>query len=135
MTATQITLDLTGNASAKAFVAAVKSGERKAQTYVDTNGVTADNLAEHVAALTLLAYPKAKPDGRADKGTPGYAAHNFRNAIRGALKRCLDKPTTVESETDYLAKVLKAIDAGVTHNLNAADILKAVTAHVDGLLA
>lgn len=122
------TIDLTNDDAARLFVNAVKNGERKAQAYVETHGVTVENLPEHVAALTALAYPNVKPSSRADRNTREYAAHNFRNAVRNAMKRCLGTEDTEASDTDYLAKFIKATEAALGHNVTPQALVDALHA-------
>jgi len=75
-------------------------------------------------------------DPGADASHRAYwkAARAVRIGLVNAVKRA--NPSESEDKTvDYLAAVLKAVDNGVNHELNAADILKAVQSHVDALLS
>lgn len=78
---------------------------------------------------------------------PGKCAHRdywkSARAVRIGLVNAVKRANPVESgddenetdTTDYLAKIIAAVDNGVTHNLNAAEIAAAVKAHCDALLS
>ena len=78
-------------------------------------------------------------DPGADAGTVRdywKSARRVRIGLVRAIKSITgDDDTTEPDVTDYLAKIIAAIDNGVSHNLNAADIKRAVDAHVDALLS
>jgi len=66
------------------------------------------------------------------------AARAVRIGLVKAVKRAnpdTDDDDNEEDTTDYLAKIIAAVDNGVTHNLNAADIAKAVRDHCESLLS
>ena len=63
------------------------------------------------------------------------AARTVRIGLVNAVKRANPTDSSEEDTTDYLAKIIAAVDNGVSHNLNAADIAKAVTLHVESLLS
>lgn len=65
------------------------------------------------------------------------AARAVRIGLVKAVKRAAgDTDDDAEDDvTDYLAKIIAAVDNGVTHNLNAAEIAAAVAAHCKSLLS
>lgn len=77
---------------------------------------------------------KDSPQVDADKvRTPfGNVVQRFGARFDAAVKRANPVAAT---DTDYLARIIAAVDNGVTHNLSASDILAAVQSHVDGLLS
>lgn len=138
MSDTTITLDLTTDTTAAALVATIKAavnGVGKYAAYVTEHNVTRETVKDHAAALAVATYPNEKPvqkvDGKRTKF--GNAVQAAGNGLRAALAK--DEAGTEDDTTDYLAKIIAAVDNGVTHNLNAADIVRAVQSHVDGLLS
>lgn len=138
MTDTTITLDAldpTATALAATIKAAV-NGEGKYSRYVKAHDVTLDTVADHARALAVFTYPNEKPVQKVEDGKRtkfGNAVQKAGLGLRTALKD-EDDPSE-DDTTDYLAKVIAAVDNGVTHNLDAASILAAVKAHVDSLLS
>lgn len=96
--------------TAAAVVRYVKRGAKVVYpAYVEANGVTIENVAEHVAALRELAYPGIKASGRAERGTPERMAKNFADSVRLGLRTALDdRPTDRKVSGKYLtAEALK----------------------------
>lgn len=88
-TSIALTLD-----TAAAAVIALVNGQITAETrvypqYIALNEVTAENVADHVKALTDAAYPNVKCDKRADKKSPEYRAATFQTKVRNGLNRNL----------------------------------------------
>lgn len=127
--ADQITLTDAAQALIKADVASFKKDRKRYSDYVVEMEVTAETVPAHVA-LFREAYKVALPKANKDE-VKAYAT-KVRNGLNYWVGKALTDDT--ETETDYLARILKNVDDAVTHNLNAADILKAVSAHVEGLL-
>lgn len=90
---------ITHSASAAAVVTMVKNQIRnekgKYAAYVKENGVTADNVGEHVKALRLLAYPGAK----ASDPDPKRFADKVRNGLRHTIG---DSPADRANGTENL---------------------------------
>jgi len=93
-----------------------------------------------VTGASLTADDLTGRDPGAGAKTRDYwkAARTVRAGLVKAVKRAnpdTDDDDNEEDTTDYLAKIIAAVDNGVTHNLNAADIAKAVRDHCESLLS
>lgn len=126
---TTIVLDR-DNETVKPLVATIRgavNGRGKYAAYVATFGVTRENVKHHALALAVAAYPNDEPVQKTD-GTRtrfGNAVQAAGNGLRAAL------PQNEAAETDYLARVVKAAEAAMAHDVDA-DTIKAA---LDGILA
>lgn len=113
------------DATAKPLVAHIRSAVNshdKYVAYVKAHGVTRETVKFHASALAVLAYPNEKPvqktDGKRTK---------FGNAVQAAgagLRKALDKADP--NPTDYLSRIVKAVEAGLDHDIDADTIVAAV---------
>lgn len=117
------TITLTDAAAAliKADVAAFKKDRKRYADYVAEMEVTAETVADHVA-LFRQAYKAALPKAHADE-IRAYAT-KVRNGINYWVGKALTDDS--ESDTDYLALVLKAAENAVKHGVSRDDIHAAV---------
>lgn len=121
--------------TAKALVETIKStvnGAGKYTAFIKAHPVTRANVADYANALAVLTYPNQKPVQRVDGKRTLYG-----NAVQAAgkgLRTALD-PIKSTGADDLMALIIKAVDKGVTGNLNAADIADAVAAHCDALIS
>lgn len=122
--------------TAAALVATIRAavnGAGKYSAYVTAHEVTRETVKFHAAALAALAYPSDAPVQKKDgKRT------RFGNAVQAAgngLRAALGKTEPTDAERDYIKAIIKAVDNGVTHNLDAETILAVVTEHVATLLS
>lgn len=115
----------------------IKNEAGKYAAYVESNGVTVDNVAEHVKALREQAYPGVKADGRAEQGTPERDAKKFADKVRLGLRSAIgDSPEARKSEdTDWIKKITTDVTKAVEAGLGTSDITKAVTAALNAVLA
>lgn len=58
------------------------------------------------------------------------AARAVRIGLVSAVKRANNDESDEESTTDYLARIVKAVEAGRKHDLSADQIMEAVKAHL-----
>lgn len=87
----------------------IKNETGKYGAYVEKNNVTAENVAEHVAALREQAYPGIKASGRAEQGTPERNAKKFADKVRLGLRTAVgDSPESRKSDKYVTAEGLKA---------------------------
>lgn len=129
MNADGITLTDAAAALIKADVNAFKKDRKRYADYVAEMEVTAETVAAHVA-LFRDAYRAALPKAHGDE-VKAYATK-----VRNGLNYWVGRADTVETpDTDYLAKILKDVDAAVDNNIDAAKIREAVNAHIASLLA
>lgn len=122
-TTTALVLDITTDETAKALVATIKAavnGAGKYVAYVEAHTVTRETVKVHATALAVATYPNEKPvqtvDGKRTK---------FGNAVQAAgfgLRSALDKKPG--ADTDYLARIVKAVEAAMDHDIDA-DTIKA----------
>lgn len=70
--------------------------------YIEANGVTLENVKDHVKALTTLAYPNVKPDASAPKDSIEYEAKCFNNRVRNGLNHNLGKTPEKSDNSDNL---------------------------------
>lgn len=108
------------------YIRAEVNGAPKWSTYVESFGVTRESVKDHAAALATLAYPNEKPVQKVD-GT----RTKFGNAVQAAgngLRRALGKADNGASETDYLARIIKAVESGLSHDVDADTIKAALDA-------
>lgn len=100
------------------------NGRGKYAAYVTAHGVTRDTVKVHAAALAVAAYPNDEPVQKKD-GTRtryGNAVQAAGNGLRAALGK-----TDATVETDYLARVRKAVEAAIEHEVDAETIRAALT--------
>lgn len=119
--------------TAAALVATIRAavnGNGKYAAYVTAHNVTRETVKDHAVALASLAYPSDAPVQKKDgKRTRfGNAVQAAGNGLRGAL----DKRET--TPTDYLAQVLKSIDAAIDHEVTGEELAAAIKAHIPTLL-
>lgn len=126
-TNTTIVLDITTDATASALVATIKAavnGTGKYAAYVAAHTVTRETVKDHALALAVLAYPNDAPVQKKDgKRT------RFGNAVQAAgfgLRSALEK--NEPAATDYLARVVKAVESATEHEISADQIMAAVKA-------
>lgn len=115
------------DATAKPLIAVIKSAVNGADKYVkfaDAHNVTTATVKDHAYALAVLAYPNAKPVQKVDgKRTV------FGNAVQAAgagLRRAIATEPT-PAEKDYLAAVVKAVEAALGHDVTPAQVEAAIT--------
>jgi hypothetical protein len=159
---TLTTGDIMSNFNYTSAAVAVTSHERKSarleSTYDDLAGfftLTPDtDSADVTQAARTIVLDGAHNDGTAtgaaltvedltgrDPGniptrTYWKAARAVRIGLVAAVKRANpSEDSNEEDTTDYMAKIIAAVDNGVTHNLDAAAIAKAVQDHVESLLS
>lgn len=111
--------------TAKPLVAHIRSavnGAPKYGAYVKAHNVTRDTVKDHALALAVLAYPNEKPvqkvDGKRTKF--GNAVQAAGNGLRSALEKA--EP----GATDYLARLIKAAEAAVEHDVTPEQIKAAL---------
>lgn len=90
--------------TARAVVVMVKNQIRnetgKYAAYVEANGVTPENVSDHVKALREQAYPGVKASGRAEIGTPERDAKRFADKVRLGLRNAVGDSPKNRSESD-----------------------------------
>lgn len=121
--------------TAKALVAHIKSSVNSAakySAYVEAHGVTRENVKHHAAALATLTYPNDAPVQKKDGTRTRYG--NAVQAAGAGLRKALGKADN-ETTTDYLARVLKAADSAIDHEVDAAKVLAAVQEWAEGVLS
>jgi len=122
------------DATANALVATIKAavnGTGKYAAYVAAHTVTRENVKHHAAALATLAYPKDKPVQTVDGKRTRYG-----NAVQAAgygLRAALTPKPATPAEQDYLAAVIKSIEAAIKHEIDAESVLAAATEYVQSL--
>lgn len=114
--------------TAKALVyyirAAVNAGD-KYGAYVAAHNVTRDNVKVHAPALASFAYPNEKPVQTVDGKRTTYG--NAVQAVATGLRRALGKnDQTIPA--DYLAKIVKAVESGLEHDITPDMIRTALDA-------
>lgn len=94
--------------------------------------VTGANNDDTVMGKSITAEMLKGRDPGADASHRAYwkAARAVRIGLVNAAKRAAGESDDPESTTDYLARIVKAVEAGKKHNLTAEQILDAVKSHV-----
>ena len=120
------TITLTADdATAAPLVATIRAavnGAGKYAAYVKAHNVTRETVKYHAAALATLAYPNDKPVQKVDGTRTRYG-----NAVQAAgygLRAALGKADP--APTDYLARVIKAVEAATEHEGDAETIKAAI---------
>ncbi len=119
-----ITLEST-DVTATALVATIRAavnGAGKYTAYVTAHNVTRDNVKHHASALATFAYPNEKPVQTVDGKRTKYG--NAVQAAGAGLRGALDKAPG--ADTDYLAKIVKAVEAAMNHDIDADTIRAAL---------
>ena len=102
------------------------------ESFVKDNGITRDDIATTAREIATLAYPNDEPVQKIDGKRTRYG-----NAVQAAafnLRSVLPKDETT-TETDYLAKVIKAATTAVDHEIDAAKVRDAVNAWAADMLS
>lgn len=111
MTDQNITLTDAAAALIKADVSAFKKDRKRYADYVAEMEVTAETVAAHVA-LFREAYKTSLPKAHGDE-VKAYATK-----VRNGLNYWVGKKVTDETETDYLALVLKAAEKALENGID-----------------
>ena len=98
------------------------NGGPKYGAYVKAMNVTKETVKDHAYALAVAAYPNEKPvqkvDGKRTKFGNAVQAAGF--GLRSALGKADPAPV------DYLTRVIKAVEAATSHEVDADTIREAV---------
>lgn len=128
------TTTITDPTTAEALVTMVKNQMKQDKirysAYVRENGVTVDNVADHVKALREMAFPGIKADGRAEFGTPERDAKRFADKVRLGLRTHIgDAPEDRKAdETDWIARLTNDASKALQAGHSADDVMSAVKA-------
>lgn len=112
--------------AAKALVDTIRgavNGASKYAAYVEAHGVTRETVKYHAVALAVFTYPSLPPVQKKDGNRTkfGNAVQAAGNGLRTALGK--KDNTTLP---DYLAKIIKAADSALEHDIDAGQIADAL---------
>jgi hypothetical protein len=98
------------------------NGRGKYAAYVAAMSVTRENVKLHAAALAVAAYPNDAPVQKKDGTRTRYG--NAVQAAGAGLRAALGKVDGDTTATDYLAKIVKAVESALEHEIDG-DTIKA----------
>lgn len=105
------------------YIRASVNGGAKYDAYVKAHSVTRETVKQHAPALASFAYPNEKPIQTVDGKRTTYG--NAVQAVATGLRRALGKNDNTVA-TDYLAKIVKAVESGLEHDLTPAQVKAAL---------
>lgn len=107
------------------YIRAAVNGGAKYDAYVKAHNVTRETVKVHAAALASFAYPNEDTKQTVDGKRTTYG--NAVQAVATGLRRALGKNDQTVA-TDYLAKIVKAVESGLEHDVDAETIRTALDA-------